>query len=933
MKITLAAIIYLILFPLNSITAQEIIGNSQLSISLQNNFTGMELSSIQSNGTEMLEAHSYLFFLYFTEVSTGDNNTISATSGWGNVDISNNGSYCTVVFSSPSNPGLPDSLTAILSVSVNGAKSQWDLSVSGISDDYTLTRVNFPKFKIKAESNDNFLVPKYSGKSIPNPHANNIDVELNYPRGWSATLPFLSYYNDSYGIYLGYHDPGASTKSFIVKAESNYVKFYGKINIPDKTLAGNDWELPGVFELDLYEGNWYDAAMIYKEWTSAAADYWPQMTQERMQRQNEMGRTGAWGYFEADTAYPMSSIENKFLSFDNFFSGIPTGIHWYRWNYVQFDNDYPDYFPERSGMTEMLEDLHQNSDVYVMPYINGRLYDTDLPDYNTNGYPFSTKDENGDILWQEFSGNIFAVMCPTQTPWQNILIDAADQLTDRIGSDAIYLDQVCAAGPTECMDMAHGHTLGGGHWWRDGYNEMFERIRDSIPAGKFVTVEGGTDYLADDVDGFLTDGWTTTYLVPAFQAIYGGKVQFFGTSTWTSNYHNQSFYCKLSQAFVNNIQPGRFSLWIVFDEDADLARPFVRDIATMRYKLRNFMSFGSMLRPIEIIGAIPDITSTWYEYGDSIDVTISAIQKNIYQSKNGDSVCVVFANALMTDSLSFSFDLMGNDYNLSGDLCVRTITETTDDTVVTMNNGFSLNVGLAPMKSVAYVITPHRIELNLKVFLEGPYNGIDMNTDLNGNPELVEGLPLSQPYNTSPWNYQGTETVDSLPENVVDWVLIELRDTTDAALATAETAIARQAAFLLNDGAITSIDGPPNPAFNHSLINSLFVVIYHRNHLGIMSAEPLTESGCIYSYDFTSASGQAFGTDAQKDLGSGVYGMYSTDANADGTINTTDKTIWENQAGTKGYHSADFDLDGQVNNPDKNENWIPNEGEGSQMPE
>ena len=32
------------------------------------------------------------------------------------------------------------------------------------------------------------------------------------------------------------------------------------------------------------------------------------------------------------------------------------------------------------------------------------------------------------------------------------------------------------------------------------------------------------------------------------------------------------------------------------------------------------------------------------------------------------------------------------------------------------------------------------------------------------------------------------------------WVLIELRDTTDASLATPETIIARQTAFLLNDG-------------------------------------------------------------------------------------------------------------------------------------
>ena len=45
------------------------------------------------------------------------------------------------------------------------------------------------------------------------------------------------------------------------------------------------------------------------------------------------------------------------------------------------------------------------------------------------------------------------------------------------------------------------------------------------------------------------------------------------------------------------------------------------------------------------------------------------------------------------------------------------------------------------------------------------------------------------------------------------------------------------------------------------------------------------------------------------------------------------KTVWENQAGEEGYKSGDFDMDGQVNNPDKNEMWVPNEGEGSKVPE
>ncbi|MCD4664354.1 MAG: hypothetical protein K8R68_03720, partial [Bacteroidales bacterium] len=220
------------------------------------------------------------------------------------------------------------------------------------------------------------------------------------------------------------------------------------------------------------------------------------------------------------------------------------------------------------------------------------------------------------------------------------------------------------------------------------------------------------------------------------------------------------------------------------------------------------------------------------------------------------------------------------------------------------------------------------IQLGIKVYLEGPFNGNDMNTDLTD-------LPLSQPYNVAPWNYSGTDSVTSVPPDVVDWILIELRDTTEAAYATGETTIARQAAFLLNDGLVVGMDGNSNTAC--CVIappNNLFVVIWHRNHLGIISANPLTESGGVYTYDFTIGNNQAYGTDAQKNLGSNVYGMIGGDANADGFINDDDKTeVWNIETGENGYLGSDVDMDGQANNEDKNDVWFENESEESQVPE
>ncbi len=224
------------------------------------------------------------------------------------------------------------------------------------------------------------------------------------------------------------------------------------------------------------------------------------------------------------------------------------------------------------------------------------------------------------------------------------------------------------------------------------------------------------------------------------------------------------------------------------------------------------------------------------------------------------------------------------------------------------------------------------VELN--VLLEGPFNGTEMNTDLNGNPELDEGLSLSNPYTVAPWNHTGNEAVLSFSDpDVVDWLLVDFRDATSAAAAIPATSIGTKAALLLSDGMVVSPYGGLPLYLNASISDNLFVVVKHRNHLGVLSAIPLTEMGGTYFYDFTNGPGQAYGTDAQINLGGGIYGIFAGDADASGTINNDDKNIdWENESGSSGYIQSDLNLDGQANNLDKNDFWLPNYLKSDQLP-
>lgn len=221
--------------------------------------------------------------------------------------------------------------------------------------------------------------------------------------------------------------------------------------------------------------------------------------------------------------------------------------------------------------------------------------------------------------------------------------------------------------------------------------------------------------------------------------------------------------------------------------------------------------------------------------------------------------------------------------------------------------------------------------VDLKEFLGGPFVSNQMNNSLNTSGYL----PLVQPYSATPWSYTGTESVASIPgSEIVDWVLIELRDAPSASQANLSTRVGRQAAFVKRNGEIVSLDGSSNLSFNLTINNQLFAIVWHRNHMGVMSAAALQKAGGIYSYDFTSGSAQVYGGSlGHKQLSPSAWGMVSGDGNGDGFITNTDKLqVWRVQTGLSGYYAGDFNLNGQVNNDDKLNFWRPNSGYGTQIP-
>ncbi len=119
-------------------------------------------------------------------------------------------------------------------------------------------------------------------------------------------------------------------------------------------------------------------------------------------------------------------------------------------------------------------------------------------------------------------------------------------------------------------------------------------------------------------------------------------------------------------------------------------------------------------------------------------------------------------------------------------------------------------------------VLKNTVELAPKAFLQGPLSGTTMNIDL-ANAGL---LPAFSP--------DGMKSATSgVLAGAVDWVTVEIRDG-----GTGTTVVATQAGLLLPDGSIVDSDGSSPLKFKLSADN-YHVAIQHRNHLAVMTANPI----------------------------------------------------------------------------------------------
>ena len=253
------------------------------------------------------------------------------------------------------------------------------------------------------------------------------------------------------------------------------------------------------------------------------------------------------------------------------------------------------------------------------------------------------------------------------------------------------------------------------------------------------------------------------------------------------------------------------------------------------------------------------------------------------------------------------------------------------------------NPQLCTLGTVIIAVLPpaNKVCLQAKVYLQGALFGVLLPDTLMRDDLRVKGyLPTTSPYpamgmtglttaNTSTLAVLGASS-PSGKDAIVDWVFVELRSKTSPT-----TVVDSRSALLQRDGDIVDVDGVSTITFNSASPDSYYVVVKHRNHLGVMSKTPVDMTSTCGVIDFRKTTTPTYNLDetnvvnkAQVDVLQGVAlwagnSLFDKQVIYQGTDNDVNVIYQQviNYVGNvfvskfytlKGYYTGDINLNGDT---------------------
>ena len=571
------------------------------------------------------------------------------------------------------------SVEVTVDLAENG-RSRWQATVNLDTTNVTLWRFRFPfgdglHCPARTHDNDRLVHPEGWGHFIQDP-ANADWLPSLYDTYPSLTWPmqFFAFENDEVGLYVGTHDPDARSKGMSVHTTDDeeglgfHVDHY-----PEGMGTENDGlEIEYDVVLEVYEGDWYDAAQIYREWATDEPTWTDEPVLEREGTPEWLKEVSLWWAPGFAEVVPWSE-EREFgtagfratlpllEAWDDRFD-IPMGIHWFNWHEAPYDADYPDFLPARETFAETA-DTASELGYYNMVHANARFadphseawekYDLDDAAAKRASPRYQPVADTRYVETYETTSQLVSPICAATDAWQQNVADFTHDIIDELGVDAVYLDQISSPNPPLCFDRTHDHPLGGGSYGVDGYRELLRDLRDSLSEaeeGTALTSESNAEPYMDRIDTHLMWSQQDPDAVPMFPSVYGEYGLTYAREFFEADVREDElrFTSKLAHLFTCGAQLG----WI----DRPVARALLEDrytpiaeylveMAQVAHEAREFVMMGRRLRTPEFQTATADYSVTWDNpHRRSVETDLPPVLSSVWAHPTRDVAAVALTN-------------------------------------------------------------------------------------------------------------------------------------------------------------------------------------------------------------------------------------------------------------------------------------------------
>ncbi len=498
------------------------------------------------------------------------------------------------------------------------AMSEWSIQVRNRSGVWTLHSIQYPFLNRVVSADDpaaTVLTPSKAnvgGRLLKmSEYGTNTKLfSFSYP---SDRLQMCALMTGEAGMYIAAQDGECREKTMTVAPDGTvwFETLVENAGVPGRASGNTGYTVTA----GAFMGDWWTAAHLYRDW--ALRQRWA--SKGKIAFRSDFPKKAIDTHIWVIGGGRTNFAAQTFAAMDKVWPNVGKNMTWSEWTVCgagrATNRNNPEFFPAFEGIGE-LSARKSKAGYLTSLYVNGRLWDK-----ATCGFAYAqmdaTKKEDGSLHNEDYASwgtnYHFAVMCPYCPKWQQVMKGLAVRCLDDLCMDGVYFDQVACAAMKPCYDSSHGHPLGGGRWWEQGYRQMFTEIRRAFAErGATIVSEQMGEMWLDLIDVYLNATSYTPHDVPLFPAVYSGYMVHYGRPV--------PLDCDAATAFRE------YARTLVWGEAFGWIVPFVpmqeryRDRAALIYRMaclrrdwREFLVLGTLEDEVRFAQPDPDVFGTVYK--------------------------------------------------------------------------------------------------------------------------------------------------------------------------------------------------------------------------------------------------------------------------------------------------------------------------------